>query len=404
MIVGQDRAISAGIFAGLTNPWLILQDMKRSLIYFDNAASTPIPGEVVEIMQACLAEVYGNPSALHEAGRRARIAVEQSRRSVARCLGLKPSEVFFTSGGTESNNAALWGCCKDMGKKHFITSPLEHPSVLNTLESLARHMDARVHFVDLGPDGHIDLDHLDGLAGQYPGQVVSLMHANNEIGNLLPVKDVADICRNHDMLFHSDTVQTIGKFQMDFQVLGMDFASGSAHKFHGPKGAGFLVVREGRHFKPFVSGGGQERNMRAGTENVCGIVGLARALEWMQDSMQENVFWIKNLRSLLLQSLQSEVPGLGFNGDVSGSCLYTIVNLSLPPGLDAEMVLPRLDMEGICVSSGSACSSGSMKGSHVLTAMGADPHRPSLRISLGKNNTTDDVKHLVRVLKDMVTA
>ena len=380
---------------------LNLYIMKQPLIYFDNAASTPMPGEVVEVMQACMMEVYGNPSSVHEAGRRARVALEQSRRSVANCLQADPSQVFFTSGGTEANNAILWSCRKDLGRKHFITSPLEHPSVLNTLESLSRHMDARVHFVDVGPDGHIDLDHLSVLAGQYPDAVVSLMHANNEIGNLLPVKTVAGICREKDMLFHSDTVQTVGKFNFRFRDLGLDFAVGSAHKFHGPKGAGFMVVREGLSLKAFISGGGQERNMRAGTENVYGVVGLARALEWMQDSMEANAFWIHKLRELLIGTIQKEVPSVGFNGDALGSCLYTIVNLSLPSHLDAATLLVRLDMAGICASSGSACSSGSLTGSHVLTALGGDPERPSLRISLSKNNTSEEVLRFVEVLKEV---
>lgn len=381
---------------------LNLCTMKPPLIYFDNAASTPMPGEVVEVMQACMMEVYGNPSSLHEAGRRARVALEQSRRSVAKCLQVEPSQVFFTSGGTEANNAILWACCKDLDRKHFITSPLEHPSVLNTLESLARHMDARVHFVDVEPDGHIDLAHLSELAEQYPRAVVSLMHANNEIGNLLPVKAVSGICRERELLFHSDTVQTIGKFNFRFREIGLDFAVGSAHKFHGPKGVGFMVVREGLSLKPFVSGGGQERNMRAGTENVYGVVGLARALQWMQDSMEANTFWIKNLRDLLIKSVREELPEVAFNGDALGSCLYTIVNLSLPPRIDAATLLVRLDMEGICVSSGSACSSGSLAGSHVLTALGGDPQRPSLRISLGKNNTSEEVLRFVAVLKEIL--
>jgi cysteine desulfurase len=271
----------------------------------------------------------------------------------------------------------------------------------NTLESLARTMDARIHFVDVGPLGHIDLDHLSELAGQYPRAVVSLMHANNEIGNLLPVKTVAGICRERDLLFHSDTVQTIGKFNFRFQDLGMDFAVGSAHKFHGPKGMGFMVVREGLSFKPFISGGGQERNMRAGTENVYGAVGLARALEWMQDSMEANALWITNLRKLLIETIRKEVPSVTFNGDALGSCLYTIVNLSLPPHLDTPTLLVRLDMAGICASSGSACSSGSVTGSHVLTALEGDPQRPSLRISFSKNNTTEEVLRLVEVLKEV---
>ncbi len=378
---------------------LILRWMKRTLIYFDNAASTPMPGEVIEAMQSSMSEVYGNPSSIHEAGRKARVAVEQSRRTVAKFLQVNPSQVFFTSGGTEANNAILWGCCKDLGRRHFISSPLEHPSVLNTLEALSGYMGIQTHFVDVDSKGHIDLVHLAKLVEQYPDAVVSLMHANNEIGNLLPVNAVADLCRNSSVLFHSDTVQTIGKFEMNLEALGFDFAVGSAHKFHGPKGVGFMVVRPGRFFKAFVSGGGQERNMRAGTENVPGIVGLARALHWMHDSMEANAFWIQNLRKLLVSTIEKEVPSVGFNGDAGGSCLYSIVNLRLPSHLD--MVLPRLDMAGICASSGSACSSGSSVGSHVLTALGVDSERPSIRISLGKNNTTDEVMRFVAVLKEM---
>jgi cysteine desulfurase len=376
--------------------------MSKQRIYFDHAASTPMPGEVLEVMQAAMAELYGNPSSLHEAGRRARVAIEQARRSVARCLKVTPAEVFFTSGGTEANNAILWECYLHLGVKHFISSPLEHPSVRITLEAIAGQPGAGLHLVDVDALGRVSLDHLDELARRYPGALVSLMHANNEIGNLLPVKAVAEICRDRGCLFHSDTVQTIGKFDMDLPRLGMDFAVGSAHKFHGPKGAGFMIVRQGRPSGPWMTGGSQERNMRAGTENVYGIVGLARALDWMQDSMQENRLWVGRLRNQLLLLLREELPRVGFNGDVDGSCLYGIVNLSLPASLDAVVVLVRLDMEGISVSSGSACSSGSLEPSPVIAALGGDPSRPSLRVSLGKNNTPDEVRRFVEVLRAMV--
>ena len=373
--------------------------VKKEIIYLDHAASTPQEPEVTEVMIECMSTIYGNPSSVHEAGRRARIAVEQARRTVAVHLNLSPSEIFFTSGGTEANNAILWSCARDLGRKHFITSELEHPAVLKPLEFLREMLHVSIHMVKTGPDGHIDMQHLESLLDQYPEAVVSLMHANNEIGNLLPVKNVADLCKHYRALFHSDTVQTVGKFIMDVPRLGLDFAAASAHKFHGPKGAGFMVIRKGMNLEPFISGGGQERNMRAGTENVCGIVGLAKALEIAMQRVDENQQHIAAIKSICMQMLRAEIPGVQFNGDAEGKSLHSILNFSLPPGMDANMLLPHLDIEGICVSSGSACASGAAKGSHVLKAMGVDPGKPSVRVSFSRHTTEVEILQLVSALK-----
>ncbi len=355
-------------------------------------------GAVIEEMLLCMETLWGNPSSVHEAGRRSRVAVENARRKVAGFLKVAPSELFFCSGGTEGNNAILWGAVRDLGCRHLITCATEHPAVLKTAENIARQGLAEVHHVCLDAKGHPSTDHLSELLSAHPGALVSLMHANNETGNLLPVKAVAELCRKHHALFHSDTVQSIGKFHMDMQKLSMDFAVASAHKFHGPKGVGFMVVRQGHFFKAYIDGGGQERLIRAGTENVCGIVGMAKALELAHASMERDQEHITGLKEACIRLLREKVAGCLFNGDAEGSSLHTILNVSLPPALDAEILLPRLDIAGICVSSGSACASGAHKGSHVLAAMGVDTRLPSLRISFSRHNTMDEVKQLATVL------
>ncbi|MBW6498334.1 MAG: cysteine desulfurase [Bacteroidales bacterium] len=375
--------------------------MKNSLIYFDNAATTRVFPEVAELMYESLLNNYGNPSSIHDVGRHARVEVERARRTVAGLLNVRPGEVFFTSGGTESNNAILWACCKDLGRKHFITSRLEHPSVLQTLLALERYMGCQVGFVKTDKKGLIDLDHLEKLLKATPAAVVSLMHANNEIGNILPVNEVAALCKQYGALFHSDTVQTVGKLEIDMQQLGVDFAVVSGHKFHGPKGVGAMYIRSGSGLEAFLQGGAQERNMRAGTENVYGIVGMARALEMSCEEMTRVRESVKEIKDFLLEKLEEEIPGISFNGDARGDSLHTILNISLPLGVDADLLLPRLDMAGICISTGSACSSGSNKPSHVLTAMGIDQKIPNLRISFSRYNTLDEAKRLVEVLKEI---
>ncbi len=373
--------------------------MENPMIYLDNAATTPMREEVIETMHSCMKDVYGNPSSIHQAGRKARVLVERARRIVSKKLNVSPSEIFFTSGGTEANNAILWGCYKDLGKKHFITSPLEHPAVLHSVESIARYHNAGVSLIDIDSKGNVDLEHLEFLLKENPGSVVSLMHANNEIGNLMPMNAVSKLCRQFDALFHSDMVQTMGKLHLDLQALDVDFAVASAHKFHGPKGAGLMFVRKGKSFRPWIMGGGQERNMRAGTENIYGIAGLAKALELAEDTMGMDQEHINNLRWMFLQLVKEKLPDVSFNGDAEGSALNTIVNLSLPEKINSEMLLPNLDIAGFCVSSGSACSSGSTTGSHVLTAMGVSDDRPSLRVSFSRFNTIEEVQNFVEVLR-----
>ncbi len=380
---------------------VIFAPMEKGVIYLDNAASTPMDETVVDSMVQCMRTIYGNPSSLHNHGRKARVLIEHARRSIAGCLGVSSAEIFFTSGGTEAGNAVLWGCCKDLGFKNFITSTTEHPAILGTLDALVRHMGARVHFVKVDSLGNIDFEHLDTLLLQYPRSVVSLMHANNETGKLLPVKHVAGICKRYDAVFLSDTVQTIGKFRLDLRQLGLDFAMASAHKFHGPKGVGFMFIKSGHLLQSFLSGGAQERNMRAGTENVCGIVGMARALDVAMQRLDEDCVYIRGLKDEFVRLLSDRIPQIVFNGDINAGSLHTIVNFSLPQWKDPDMLLPGLDIEGICVSAGSACSSGSHKGSHVLEAMGVDPSVSSLRVSFSRYNTIEEIHRFVEVLSNL---
>lgn len=370
----------------------------QEIIYLDNAATTPIFNEVIEVMSACMRDVYGNPSSVHGPGRKARVEVERARRTVSRLLNVSPGEIFFTSGGTEANNAILWGCMRDLKRDFFISSPMEHPAVLQTLEALVKYSGARVGFVDVDSKGHIDINHLEFLLKENPAAVVSLMHANNEIGNMLAVKEVGDLCKRYDALFHCDTVQTAGKYLLDMKQLPFDFGVASAHKFHGPKGVGFMYIRQGKFFRPLINGGAQERTMRAGTENVYGIVGLAKALQLMHLSQQEDQSHITSLKNLLIKEIKEKIPAACFNGDTEGSSMHSIVNISLPAMDNSDGLLPSLDMEGICVSSGSACSSGATSYSHVLTALGTDKNRPSLRVSFSRFNTRDEVLKLVDTL------
>ena len=371
----------------------------KPLIYLDNAASTPLREEVLDVMHDCMQHIYGNPSSVHEQGRKAKVVVEQARRSVAGLMGVTPSEIFFTSGGTEAINTLLNRCVADLSRRRFITSRLEHPAVLNCLDQLSAESKIEVHYVENDTKGHINITHLGELLSIHNDAVVALMHANNEIGNLLPVKTVSELCQKHDALFFSDTVQTIGKYQVLLPKLGIDFAVASAHKFHGPKGVGFMYVRSSHPVNSFLRGGGQERNMRAGTENVYGIAGMAKALELSHLQMEADQKHIYGLKQTCISLLREKIQGVQFNGDAEGSSLHTILNVSLPGGLDPEMLLPALDIDGICVSSGSACSSGSIKRSAVLNALNAESGRPSVRVSFSRFNTADEVGYFVDRLR-----
>ncbi len=377
-------------------------------VYLDNAATTRLDPAVLEAMLPLMADHFGNPSSIHRHGRTVRTAIEKARKTVAELLHTSPAEIFFTSGGTEADNTAICGSIETYGLTHAITSPLEHHAVLHTLEHLARHGKVQLSLVEIDEKGHINLDHLASLL-QAAGKgkaLVSLMHGNNEIGNLLDMNAVGELCREYQAVFHSDTVQTIGHYRHDLRTLPVDFIVGAAHKFHGPKGVGFLYAnahtKTGRGpIEPFVHGGSQERNMRGGTENVYGIVGLARAMEIAYADMDTHRQHIEALKRRMIGQLTEKIPGAAFNGasgEVENS-LYTVLNVSLPASELSDMLLFSLDIAGISASGGSACSSGSEIGSHVLAALpGLDPNRGYVRFSFGKYNTEADIDFAVQTL------
>ncbi len=363
-------------------------------VYLDNAATTPMDKEVISAMLPFMEKHFGNPSSIHSFGREVRTALENSRKNIARLLNVSPSEIFFTSGGTEANNTAICCSIRDLGITHAITSPIEHHAVLHTLEAMKN---IRLSFVKLHPGGHVDLEHLEELLKSNERSFVSLMHANNETGNLLSLKKAGEICAKYNAVFHSDTVQTMGHYALDLKQMNVHFVSCSGHKFHGPKGCGFLYISSNVKIKPFITGGAQERNMRGGTENVTGIIGLGKAFEIAHRDMAQQHEYIQGLKDYMKQKLETSIPGISYNGDSGG--LYTVLNVSFPPSPIGEMLLFKLDIAGIAASGGSACSSGSEIGSHVLKALGTDPKRPAVRFSFSKFNTREEVDYCVEKLE-----
>ena len=370
-------------------------------VYLDNAATTPIDPEVIKVMVPMLQNQYGNPSSIHSYGREVKAAVEAARKTVARLIHASPAEIFFTSGGTEANNMAIRCTIRDLGIEHAITSPIEHHAVLHTLEELEKLGRVKLSQVRLDSKGRVDLVHLEELLKGNGRTLVSLMHANNELGNLLPLKKVSELCRKYNAIFHTDTVQTMGHYAFNVQEVPVHFLTCAAHKFHGPKGVGFLYVNSDVKIHPLIYGGAQERNMRGGTENVYGIVGLAKALEIAHEDMTGHQQYIQGLKTYMTEKLKEHVPGIEFNGDTLGHSLYTVLNVSFPPGDLGETVLFNLDMAGIACSGGSACSSGSNTGSHVLTALGVNPDRPSVRFSFSKFNTKEEIDFVVEKVKEL---
>ncbi|MBM3919367.1 MAG: cysteine desulfurase [Sphingomonadales bacterium] len=376
--------------------------MTRS-VYFDNAATTPLHPEVVEAMLEHMRNTHGNPSSIHASGRTAKALLEKSRRSIAQLMGCAPSEIFFTSGGTESDNTALSGLIDRGEVSHLISSPIEHHAITHTLEYLGTRRGIPLSWVRLMHNGHIDPGHLSELLSVSPSALVSLMHGNNEIGNMIDLQDVGSLCRKNGALFHTDAVQTVGYFPFNLQVLPVDLLSASAHKFNGPKGVGFLYLKAGLQPEPFIHGGGQERQQRGGTENLHSIVGMTRALELAYAHMKEKEVHIRGLRERLIGQLRERIAGVYFNGDVEGHSLYTVVNVSFPLHPNGEMLLFNLDIHGICASGGSACSSGSQVGSHVLQGIGADTGRHHVRFSLGYQNTEEEVDYVVETLSELLS-
>ncbi len=370
-------------------------------VYFDNAATTPLDKEVLEEMLPYMTEHFGNPSSIHSFGRKTRTAIENARKSIAKSLNVSPSEIFFTSGGTEADNMAIRCSIHDIGIKHAITSKIEHHAVLHTLEKMAEEGIIKLSFVNISPIGHIDLVHLEQLLKENDRSFVSLMHANNEIGNLLPLKEVGEICERYNAIFHSDTVQTMAHYAFDLQRINIHFITGAAHKFHGPKGVGYIYINGKIKVNPFIYGGSQERNMRGGTENLYGIVGVAKALEIAMRDLDQHQKHITELKTYMVQQLKEKISGVEFNGSCLENCLYTVLSVSFPKTNNAEMFLFNLDIAGIAASGGSACTSGSDKGSHVLEGIGADVTRPSVRFSFSKYSTKEEVDYTVEKLKDL---
>jgi len=371
-------------------------------VYFDNAATTPLDPAVFEAMKPFLLEHFGNPSSIHSHGRKVRTAVEQSRKKVADFLNVTPGEIFFTSGGTEADNAAIRCSVRDKGITHLISSRIEHHAVTHTMEAKERD-GIKVSYVNLNGDGEVDFDHLEELLKNNANSMVSLMHANNEIGNLLSLEKVGDLCEQYDAVFHSDTVQSMAHYVHDLQKLKLDFAVGSAHKYHGPKGIGFLYINHEMKINPFILGGAQERNMRGGTENVCGIVGLAAAMEIAYGEMDSHRKHIEGLKRHTIEKLRASIEGVAFNGvsDDLDKSLYTVLNICLPPSEDNDMLLFNLDISGISVSGGSACTSGSNIGSHVLAELDRDQARGAIRFSFSKYNTIEEVDFAVEKLAEL---
>ena len=372
-------------------------------IYFDNAATTALDKEVLDAMLPYMTSQFGNPSSIYSYGRESRLAIESARKTVARLLNAHPGEIFFTSGGTESNNTAILSSIRDLGCKHIISSPIEHHAVLHTVEHYDCQNDVTSSMVKLLPDGHVDMGDLgEQLASCEERCLVTLMHANNEIGNLLDIDAAGNLCKKYNAIFHSDCVQTVGHYPLDLRKTPIHFISAAGHKFHGPKGIGILYVNDNIKIHPFIFGGGQERNMRAGTENLYGIVGFAKALEIAMKEYEKDHEYIQSLKTYMIHQLRQHIQGVQFNGDQEGSCLYTVLSAAFSKTEKSEMILFNLDINNICVSGGSACSSGADIGSHVIRAINNNPNLVTVRFSFSKHNTRDEVDTVVSKLGELI--
>ncbi len=372
-------------------------------IYLDNAATTSLDSEVLEAMMPYLTKYFGNPSSIYSYGRESRMAIENARKSVAKILNAHPAEIFFTSGGTESSNTAITASVRDLGCKHIISSQIEHHATSHTVEYLYHNGEAALSYVKLLPNGHIDLEDLENLLAESEEKcLVTLMHANNEIGNMIDLHAVGNLCKKYQAIFHSDTVQTVGHFPFDLRNTPVHFITGAGHKFHGPKGVGMLYINENVKIKPFVHGGSQERNMRAGTENLYGIIGFAKALELATLNYENDSRYITDLKMYMMEQLKKQIPGVAFNGDPTGKSLYAVLSVSFPKTEKSEMILFNLDINNICASGGSACTSGADQGSHVIRAINNNPNQVTVRFSFSKHNTKAEIDQVIAKLKELI--
>ena len=369
-------------------------------VYFDNAATTQLDPEVFEAMKPFMLEKFGNPSSIHSHGREVRTAIEKARKTIAELLNAAPGEIFFTSGGSEADNMAIRSGIRTYGLKHAITDPLEHHAVLHSMDCIKKEMGTTIDYLKVDNKGILDLNHLKTLLENNTQTLVSVMHANNEIGTKNPIEEIASICRHYDALLHCDTVQTMGHFAHDVKELGVDFIVGSAHKLHGPKGIGFIYLNNDRKINPLMHGGSQERGMRGGTENVIGIIGLAKAMEIAYSEMDSHRKHVESIKVRMIERLKATIDDVQFNGtsaDLNNS-LYTVLSVSLPSSEMSEMLLFNLDIAGISASGGSACTSGANAGSHVLSGINADPNRPTVRFSFSKYSTEEEVDYVIEKL------
>ncbi len=366
-------------------------------VYLDNAATTPMAKEVIDVMSDVMTNNFGNPSSIHSFGRDSKAIIENARRTISKLINVQPKEIVFTSGGTEADNMALFCSVNDLGVKHIISSAIEHHAVEHSYNKLNNKKDIKLSLVNLDEKGHVDLKHLEELLAQSTDKtLVSLMHANNEIGTLLPLKEVGELCKKYNALFHSDTVQTMAHYPFDLETLNIDFLTCSAHKFHGPKGIGFLYVNKDLKINPLIEGGSQERGLRAGTENLIGISGLAKALELANTDIENHIKEVKALKYYMLEQLQSKIDGIEVNGETNpDKSLYTVLSVKFPKFDKQEVLLFMLDLEGVACSGGSACSSGANAGSHVIRGINGDTSRATIRFSFSRFTTKKDIDFTV---------
>jgi cysteine desulfurase len=371
-------------------------------VYLDNAATTPVAPEVVEAMIPVLRDTFGNPSSTHSFGRNAKALLETSRRTVAKHLKCSPSEIIFTSGGTEADNMAIHTAVTQLGVKRIITSSIEHHAVGHTADAIAAHEKIELVLLHLDSKGNIDIAQLESLLKDGKPTLVSLMHANNEIATMIPLKKIAQMCRQNGAYFHSDTVQTMAHFAFDLSDINIDFITCAAHKFHGPKGVGFLYANKKTKVSSFIHGGSQERGLRGGTENMASIVGLAKAMDLAYDDVEGHQKHVFGLKSYMMDQLKSMFPTVAFHGETDfDKALYTVLNVCLPATEKTSMLLFTLDLKGVAVSGGSACTSGATKGSHVLEGIQADMTRPNVRFSFSRYTTKEEIDYALQQLQQV---
>jgi cysteine desulfurase len=381
-----------------------------SKIYFDNAATTKIDSIVIDQMQTVMRENFGNPNSTHSLGRSSRTLIEKARKTIASEFNVSASEIFFTSCGTESDNMVLVSAVRDLGVKTIVTSKIEHKAVLNVADFLKETESIEILYVDILKNGLIDYDHLENILENCKNKsLVSLMHINNEIGSILDLERVGNLCKKYNSLFHSDTVQSIGKYKFNLSDLNIDFIVGSAHKFHGPKGIGFVYINKKLNLNPLIIGGNQERGMRAGTESVHNIVGMQTAFENSYSNLEANNKYILNLKLNFIKSIKKAIPKIKFNGSCENNLYssFSILNICLPMNEEQSILLEfNLDIKGISCSRGSACQSGSNQGSHVLNSIlsSDDLKKPSLRFSFSKYNKDEEISEVVSALKEFVNS